>query len=83
MLAIDKAEKFVNSSAVVRIVVMEAEEVLVELLVADLQDAHMGQILNPVIIEGLYVQILFSSVMFVALYEVLKYSLGQQGENVV
>ena len=52
---------------------MEEEEMLVELLVAYLLYELMGRILNPVIIQGRYVQILFSSVMFVALYEVLKY----------
>ena len=72
MLAINKVEQLVNSSAIVRIVVMKVKEVLVELLVADLLNEHIGQILNPIIIQGLYVQILFSSEIFVALYEVLK-----------
>ena len=84
MLAINKVEQLVNSSAIVRIVVMKVKEVLVELLVADLLNEHIGQILNPIIIQGLYVQILFSSEIFVALYEVLKLlrSVGQK-ENVL
>lgn len=76
MLTSNKVEQFVNSAGILRVVVMEVEKVLDQLLVEDLLDEDVGQVLDPVIEKGGNVYVGLPAEVFVALYQILKYSMS-------
>ena len=72
MFTANKVQQLINSAGILRIVVMEVEKVLDELLVEDLLDKDVGQVLDPVIEQGGNVHVGLPAVVFVALYQILK-----------
>ena len=72
MFTANKVQQLINSSSILRVVVMEVEKVLDQLLVEDLLDKDVGQVLDPVIEQGGNVHVWLPAVVFVALDQILK-----------
>ena len=64
----NKVQKLVNSSGILRVVVMEVEKVLHEFFVEDILDEDVGQVLDPVIEQCGNVHVVLPAEVFVALY---------------
>ena len=76
MLTSNKVEQLVNGAGILGVGVMEVEKVLDELLVEDLLDENVGQVLDSVIEQGGNVHVGLPAEVFVALYQILKYSMS-------
>ena len=76
MFTPNKVQQLINSSGILRVVVMEVEKVLDELLVADFLDEHIGQVLDPVIEQRGDLHTVLPAEMLIALYQILKNSMS-------